>query len=243
VHKIKKIISVYKQVVFAINKLEKLNHDRPSLIYPLDINELIDDISTPDLLMKLLDKGFLLANENKKLSYEKCTMILFRFERGLFAVESTFDDVINLCCQVSSNVTLLYNDYEKNLNPHAAKKAVFKKEVVTQVYQDIIKALRTIELQVLNKSLIDADSMLQAVKKVEPDINLLFEGIAIVKGQKKFTYYDIVLIMTRFHCGLTRLLYVIRDIQDAIDTLDRAIEKEQELVESQENNNLIGAKK
>jgi hypothetical protein len=230
VHKIKKIISVYKQVVFAINKLEKLNHDRPSLIYPLDINELIDDILVPDRLMSLLNEGFLLVKKTKTFSYEKYATTLFRFERGLFAVYSTVDDVINLCCQVSSNVTLLYNDYEKNLNPHAAKKAVFKDEAVTQIYRDIIKALRSIELQVLNKSLIDADFMLQTIEKVEPDINLLLEGIAIVKTQRKFSYYDIVLIMTRFHCGLIRLLYIIRDLQDAIDTLNEAIEVEQKLI-------------
>ena len=87
-------------------------------------------------------------------------------------------------------------------------------------------------MQVLKKSLINADAMLQAIENVELDIDLLLEGVAIVKGQRKFTYYDIVLIMTRFHCGLTRLLYVIRDIQDGIDTLNEDIEREQKLIES-----------
>ena len=154
---IKKITSIYKFIASSINKMDKLGYDRPSLIYPIDINELIDDILVPDSLMSLINEGFLLVKKTKKFSYEKCATTLFLFERGLFTVDGTVDDVINLCCQVLSNVTLLYNDYEKNLNPHTIKKVTFKNEPVTEIYKDIIKALHSVELRVLEKSLIDVD--------------------------------------------------------------------------------------
>jgi hypothetical protein len=227
----KKIISIYKKVIFAINKLElkQDKDDKPSLIYPFDINELILSILSIHEFIHVLGTELVLIRKKKK-SLEEISSILFDINADLRHLRDILDDdLIDLCCCVSSNV-IVDNDCEKNLNPHSTKKVVFKNEVVTQVYQDIIKALRSIELQVLNKSLIDADLMLQAVEKVEPDINLLLEGIAIVKTQRKFTYYDIVLIMTRFHCGLTRLLYVIRDLQDAIDRLNEDIKGRHELV-------------
>jgi hypothetical protein len=227
----KKIISIYKKVIFAINKLElkQDKDDKPSLIYPFDINELISSIISIHEFIHMLGTELILVRK-KKNSFEEVSSILFDINADLRHLRDILDDdLIDLCCYVSSRI-IQYNDCEKNLNPHMAKKITFKKDDVIKIYKDIIQALRIIELQVLKKSLINGDAMLQAIEKVEPDINLLSEGIAIIKGQRKWTYYDIMLIMTRFHCGLTRLLYVIRDIQDAIDTLDEAIEVEQKLM-------------
>jgi hypothetical protein len=229
----KKIISIYKKVIFAINKLElkQDKDDKCSLVYPFEINELISSVNNRHHYIHILNTQFLPINK-KNLSLEKVFLTVFYIDADLRRLYDILeDDLIDLCCCVSSRI-IHHNDYEKNLNPHLTKKIVFNGEAITEIYKDVIKALHAIELQALKKSLINADAMIQAIENVEPDINLLSEGIAIVNAQRKWTYYDIVLIMTRFHCGLTRLLYVIRDIQDAIDTLNEAIEREQKLIES-----------
>ena len=219
-----KIISIYKKVIFAINKLElkQDKDDKCSLVYPFEINELISSVNNRHEYIHTLNTQFLLINK-KNLSLEETSLTLFRISSDLRHLWDILNDLIDLCCSALSNV-IVDNDCERNLNPYTAKKITFKKDDVMKIYKDAIKALHIVELQVLKKSLMHVDLMLKSVEKVESDIDLLSEGIAIVKRQKKFTYYDVVLIMTRFHCGLTRLLYVIRDIQDAIDTLDQVIE-------------------
>lgn len=224
----KKIISIYKKVIFSINKLElkQDKDDKCSLVYPFDIKELILSINNHHEYIHILNTQFI---NKKNVSLEEVFLTVSRIDHDLRHLYDILEELIDLCSQVSSNV-IDYNDCEKNLNPHSTKKIVFKNEVVTQIYKDIIKAFHHIELHALKKSLINADAMLKAVEKIEPDIDLLLEGIAIVKGQKKWTYYDIALIMTRFHCGLTRLLYIIRDLQDAIDILNDDIKSRQELI-------------
>jgi hypothetical protein len=224
----KKIISIYKKVILAINKLElkQDKDDKCSLVYPFDINKLILSINNRHAYIHILNTQFI---NKKNFSLAKVSLALFQIFADLDHLSDTIDELMDLCCCVSSNV-IADNDCEKNLNPHSTKKIIFKNEAVMQIYKDIIKAFHNIELHALKKPLINADAMLQAVEKVEPDIDLLLEGIALVKAQKKWTYYDIALIITRFHCGLTRLLYVIRDLQDAIDTLNEGIKGRQELI-------------
>ncbi len=225
---VKKITSIYKCVARAINKLEKSNHNYPSLVYPFNVQKLIAGLTVRSGLTNLISKGFLIVNKGD-VSFKKALLVLFYFDQGLFSVNEILDEIINLSCQVLSNISHYYNDYEKNLNPYSTKKVTFKEKAITKIYKDIINALDVIQKGLLQKSLINAPAMIQAIEGVNPDINLLSEGIAIVKAQRKFTYYDIVLIMNRFVCGLTRLLYITRDIQDAIDILNQEIECEQEL--------------
>ena len=226
---VKKITSIYNCVARAINKLEKSNHNCPSLVYPSNVQKLMAGLTVRSGLINLINKGFLIVNKGD-VSFKKALLVLFYFDQGLFSVDEILDQIINLCCQTLSNISHYYNDCEKNLNPYSTKKVTFKDKAITKIYKDIINALDVIQKGVLQKSVINAAAMIESIEAVDHDINLLSEGIAIVKAQRKFTYYDIVLIMNRFVCGLTRLLYITRDIQDAIDILNENIECEQKLI-------------
>ena len=226
----KKIISIYKNVIFALYKLElKQNkYDLPSLVYPFNINAIIEDVNSLHEYIQILNSQLSCIHEID-VSLERSYLKLFHISSDIRHLWDLLNDLINLCCCVLSNATL-DNDCEKNLNTYFTKKVIFNGENITKIYKDIIKVLDVIQKRVLQKSLINTAAMIESIEAVDPDINLLSEGIAIVKAQRKFTYYDIVLIMNRFVCGLTRLLYITRDIQDAIDILNENIECEQKLI-------------
>jgi hypothetical protein len=82
---------------------------------------------------------------------------------------------------------------------------------------------------VLKKILTNDDILMRAIETVELGTCLIFDEIEIVKAQRKFSYYDIVLIMTRFHCGLTESLFVVNQISHRARELGYAIGDEEEL--------------
>jgi hypothetical protein len=107
------------------------------------------------------------------------------------------------------------------------------KDSTTNVYKSVIEILQDIALTILKKPLISGDLIMQEIQKAEVDINLLFEGILIAKNQRKFSHYDIVLIITRFQNGLAQLSFLLREIVNMTVELGNLIGDQYELALSQ----------
>jgi hypothetical protein len=239
---IKKAAVVYQKLILTINKIERGFVNKPFVMELSETKELISEIdSVMDDFARLERKLHVIKNKTR-MSYTEILSPVHCFEWAFDSLSSIMKDCISLICAVFHNL-IFYNDHEINLNTYMVKKIIFQKIALIDGYKDVVNELQIIEEMVFKKVLVNDDILLSAIEKVESHIHLILEGIEIVRSQRKFSYYDIVLIMTRFYCGLTESLFIVEEIKYRARELGYAIYDQQVLVESQENNNSIGVKK
>jgi hypothetical protein len=226
---IEKAVGVYKKLILAINKIERGLINKPALMSLSDTKELISDIDSVTDDFARLERKLRLIKNKRRISYTEILSPVHCFERAFDSLSFIMQSCITLICSLSGNL-IFYNDHEINLNLYTAKKIVFQKVAIVDGYKDVVNELQTIEEMVVKKILINDDILMQTIEKVEPYIHLILEGIEIVKAQRKFSYYDIVLIMTRFHCGLTKSLFIVNEISHRAKELGYAIHDQEELV-------------
>jgi hypothetical protein len=229
---LKKIADIYKGMILAIDKIEQRNIiNRPSLIYPLDTQELIfeansvvDDFQALEKEIRLMKSQVM--KDKKNIPYEAVLSVINSLNDCLSRLAQMIEGSMNLIYKALQSLFYL-NDYEISI--HSSKVAFFSKDSTTILFKSIIEILQNIALTVLKKPLISGDLIMQKIQKAEADINLLFEGILIAKNQRNFSYYDIVLIITRFQNGLVQLSFLLREISDMTSELGNLICDQYEL--------------
>jgi hypothetical protein len=224
---IKKAAVVYKKLILTINKIERGFLNKPLIMRLSETKELIFGIdSVMDDFARLERKLHIIKNKTR-MSYTEILSSIHCFELAFDNLSSLIQDCITIICFLFRNL-IFYNDHEINLNSCTVKKIVFQKVTIVNGYKDVVNELQTIEEMVFKKILVNDVILMQTVEKLEPYIHLILDGIAIVKQQRKFSYYDIVLIMTRFHCGLTESIFIVNQIAHRARELGYAISDQQE---------------
>lgn len=225
---IKKIVTIYKKLILTINKIERGFLNKPFVMQLSETKELISEIDSVMDDFARLERKLHAIKKKTRMSYTEILSPVHCFESALDTLSSIMQDCIALICSLSRNL-IFYNDHEINLKPYTVKKIVIQKVAIVTGYKDVVNELQTIEEIVFKKILTNDDILMQSIEKVELDMWLILDGIEIVKSQRKFSYYDIVLIMTRFHCGLSGSLFVINQISHRAKELGYAIGDEEEL--------------
>lgn len=230
---LKKIASIYKGMILAIDKIEQRNINKSSLIYPLDTKELIVEVNSLVEDLQVLEKEIRLTKsqviQNKKnIPYEAVLSVINSLNYCLSRLDQITENCMDLIYKVLQRLFYL-NDYEKNMSTYSFGVTFSSKDSTTNVYKSVIEILQDIALTVLKKPLMGGDLIMQEIQKAEADINLLFEGIFIAKNQREFSHYDIVLIITCFQNGLVQLSFLLREIRNVTSELGNLIADQYEL--------------
>lgn len=231
----KKFTDIYRQVVCAIETIEQAQKDsnKPLL---LSSQAVPDTIALIDSVNKELDpfvKNFEYIQSKKNFSYDEVIAVVRYFHRGLVAIEKIirvlFDAVI-----IISRTALEREMAQKSETVFHYQRQIIKKSIITDAYKDIILAVRYVEFTFDKGSSwgmtfpVTIDELIERIEKMEVDINFLVEGVTIVTKEKQFSYFDIILIMNRFHVGLSRLDSMIQAIKNMLVRAFVCIENEQE---------------
>jgi hypothetical protein len=231
----KNFTDIYRQVICAIDVIEQAqkSSDKPPLLLPQVIS---DTLALIDSVNKELDpfiKNFAYIESKKNFSYDEVIAVVRFFHRGLVAIEKIVRALFDCVITISRNA-LEREMAQKSETVFHYQRQMIKKSIITDSYKDIVLAVCYIEFTFDKGSSwgmtfpVVIDSLIERIEKMEVEINFLIEGITIVNKEKQFSYFDIILIMDRFHVGLSRLDSMIQAIKNMLVRAFVCIEKEQE---------------
>jgi hypothetical protein len=232
---VKDFTHIYSQVIDAIEVIEQAQKSsgKAFLLAPQAIP---DTRVLIDLVNAELDpfiKNFEYVQSKKNFSYDEVITVVRYFHRGLVAIEKIIRALFD-CVIIISRNALEQEMAQKSKTVFHYQRQIIKKSIITDSYKEIVLAICYVEFTFDKGSSwgmtfpIGIDSLIERIEKMEVEINFLIEGIAIVHKEKQFSYFDIILIMNRFHVGLSRLDVMMQAIKNMLVRAFVCIEKEQE---------------
>lgn len=225
---------IYRDVIYAIAKmLHKQNSfDEQEKLLLQKVPETIALIDLVNQELNPFIKNFEYIESKKKFSYDQVITIVRCFHKGLLSMEKIVRALLD-CVIITSRTVLTQEMIQKSKTVFHYQREVIKKSIVTEPYKDIVIAISYIEFS-FDKGTgwkmtfpVVLDSLIEKIEKIELEINFLIEGVSIVNKTKEFSYFDIILILNRFHVGLLRIDVMIQLIKNMLVRAFVCIEKEQ----------------
>jgi hypothetical protein len=232
---VKNFTDIYRQIIGAIEKIEQTQQsfDKPLLLSSKAISDTIALIESVNAELNPFVKNFAYIESKKSFSYDDVIVIVRSFHRGLLAIEKIIRALFDCVIAISRNA-LEREVAQKSETVFHYQRQIIKKSIITEPYKDIVLAIQYVEFTFDKGSSwmmtfpVGIDGLIEKIEKMEVEINFLIEGITIVNKEKEFSYFDIILIMNRFHVGLSRLDAMIQRIKNMLVRAFVSIEKEQE---------------